>query len=139
MDILASHKLITSEGFINIADVLNDKEYIECSLDLPNDDVLLYMKESESTAMLAIVAGDQKITVSAYTKIETTKGWVEARYLNTSSSLIHKLPTPLIVSEIRRLVGTVKTVSLFTKEGKEIKLDNGVVISTLKAPEPEDA
>ena len=131
MNFIPATKLRTRDGSVSLKELatLDHNDNHTGCIQLYGDNVLMYMTGDKSSRVMALVLNDRRLLVGEDTEILTTEGYTRVHRLLLGDSIPCRLPEPLKVTEMRRMVGNVLTYTVFTSEGI-VELESGVVVKT---------
>ena len=113
---------------------LENNEYDNGITPVRDGNHIMYLQGDRGSRVLALIVGDYRLTVGEDSEILTVNGWKRAFKLQIGDKIKHRLPDPIKVKELRRVVGKILTYCVYTEKGS-ITITNGITIKTPNAIE----
>lgn len=132
MNIIPNTKVKLPVGSVTLKSLatLDHNEWHRKCIQLADDNVLMYMVGDKSSKVMALVVGDERLMVGEDAEVLTATGYTRAHRLLLEDMIPGKLPVDKPITEMRRVVGSVLTYSIYTTKGY-IELDSGAKIKTM--------
>lgn len=133
MNVTPSTLLFTDNGPVCLKDiaVLDHNDVHNEGIVLTDKNTISYLQGDKSTRVMAIVIGDLRLMAGENTKVLMDDG--EYKYVHRlliGDKIRHRLPEPLEVTEIRRVIGSILTYVLYSPEGY-VELSSGVRVDAI--------